>query len=285
MKKDRLIMYVSMFLNFVVAVIKLISGVVFNFSSLIADSLQSLFDFVTDIIVMLASKVGNKRATKRHPFGYGMVENISNLFIGIVLFGLALFILIRGFIGEKTIIKPEIFVILIITLFLKVLVVFILYGGGKKYSNNSLLVSAKESLVDLIATVIVLIVSLMLLFENDIVIFKYADVFGSIIISSIIFYTAVNVIKVNIDYLLGTNEENEDIKLKINNIINDYKIIKNNNFKLMRIGDYYTLYLTIELDNDITLHKIMLLENKIKKKIRNSIKDVKYIQIEFKEFK
>jgi len=285
MKKDRLIMYVSMFLNFVVAVIKLISGVVFNFSSLIADSLQSLFDFVTDIIVMLASKVGNKRATKRHPFGYGMVENISNLFIGIVLFGLALFILIRGFIGEKTIIKPEIFVILIITLFLKVLVVFILYGGGKKYSNNSLLVSAKESLVDLIATVIVLIVSLMLLFENDIVIFKYADVFGSIIISSIIFYTAVNVIKVNIDYLLGTNEENEDIKLKINNIINDYKIIKNNNFKLMRIGDYYTLYLTIELDNDITLHKIMLLENKIKKKIRNNIKDVKYIQIEFKEFK
>ena len=86
-----------MFLNFVVATVKLICGIIFNFSSLIADSLHSLSDFVTDIISMIASKIGDKRANKRHPFGYGMIENISNLFIGIILFILALFILIRGF--------------------------------------------------------------------------------------------------------------------------------------------------------------------------------------------
>lgn len=168
---------------------------------------------------------------------------------------------------------------------MKLLVVYILYYGGRKFRNNSLLVSAKESCIDLIATVIVLIVSLMLLFENNISIFKYADIFGSIIISGIMFYTAFNIIKVNIDYLLGTNEINEDIKVKIDKIIDDYKIIKNNDFKLMKIGDYYTLYLTIELDNDVNLHKMINLENKLKKKIRSNIKDIKYIQIEEKEFK
>lgn len=285
MKKDKLIMYVSMFFNFVVALIKLISGIMFNFSSLIADSLGSLSDFITDVIAMVANKIGDKRANKRHPFGYGMVENISNLFIGIILMILSLFILIRGFIGEESIVEPIIFVILGVAFLLKAFVVCLLYFSGKKMKNNFLLVSAKESFVDLISTVIVIVVSIMLFFKENIYIFKYADIVGSILISIIIFRVAFDIIKVNIDYLLGTNEENADISLKINEIIQNNKVIKDSNFKLMKIGDYYTLYLTIELDNSITLRRIMVLENKLKKKIRNSIKDIKYIQIEFKEFK
>jgi len=281
MKKVKLIAIISMILNFLIACIKLISGMIFNFSSLIADSLQSLFDFITDIISMVANSVGDKRATKKHPFGYGMIENISNLFIGFILFLLSVFILIRGFIAEKSIVSPIIFIVLIVTLLMKGIVVYTLYVVGKENKNSSLLVSAKESFVDMIATFIVLIVSLMLLFENVIPIFRYADIFGSIVISCIMFCISFNMIKDNIDYLLGINEDNVDIKLKIENILTDYKLINKNSIKLMKIGDYYTLYLTIDLDNDITLRRIINLENKLKKKIKRSIKEIKYIQIEF----
>ena len=164
---------------------------------------------------------------------------------------------------------------------MKGVVVYILYVSGKKNKNNSLLVSAKESFIDMIATFIVLIVSIMLLFEKVIPIFRYADIIGSIVISGIMFYTAFNMIKDNVDYLLGINEDNDDIKLKIGNILNDYKVIKNYNVKLMKIGDYYTLYLTIDLDNSITLRRIINLEYKLKKKIKRNIKEIKYIQIEF----
>ena len=51
--------------------------------------------------------------------------------------------------------------------------------------------------------------------------------------------------------------------------------------KLMKMGDYYTLYLTIDLDNNITLRRIINLENKLKKKIKNCIREIKYIQVEF----
>ena len=285
MKKDNLILFTSMILNFIIAVIKLVSGIMFNFSSLIADSLQSLFDFITDIIAMIASKIGDKRANKRHPFGYGMVENISNLFVGIILILLALFILIRGFMVESSDVSYIVFVILITTLLLKSFVVLLLYINGKKMKNNALLMSSKESFMDLIANVIVLVVSILLLFKDSIYVFKYADIVGSIVISIIIFRTAFNIIKVNIDYLLGSTEENNDISLKINDIIEDEKLIKDCNFKLMKIGDYYTLYLTIELDDSITLRRIVRLEDKLKKKIKSSIMDIKYIQIEIKDFK
>ena len=285
MKIDNLILIVTMILNFLIAIIKLISGIVFNFSSLIADSLQSLFDFITEIISMIASKIGDKRANKKHPFGYGMIENISNLFVGIILFLLALFILIRGFIVESSDVNYVIFLVLIITLLLKGFVVGLLYFNGKKLRNNSLLVSSKESFTDLLATLIVLFVSILLLFKDKVYWFSYADIFGSIIISLIIFKTSFNIIKVNIDYLLGSTEEDNEIIKKINNIVDDEKLIKDSKIKLLKIGDYYTLYLTIELDDNVILHRILLLENRIKKKIKSSIKIIKYIQIELKGFK
>ena len=145
--------------------------------------------------------------------------------------------------------------------------------------------SSKESFTDLLATLIVLFVSILLLFKKKVYLFSYADILGSIVISFIIFKTAFNIIKVNIDYLLGSAEEDNDINLKINNILDDEKIIKDSKIKLLKIGDYYTLYLTIELSNNVTLRKILLLEKRIKKKIKNNIKVIKYIQIELREIK
>ena len=153
--------------------------------------------------------------------------------------------MIRGFIADSSDVKPIIFIVLMIMLVLKLIVVYMLDFGGKKYKNNSLLVSVKESFVDLIATLVVLVVCLMLLFEDNVYLFRYADVFGSVMISGIMFYTAFNIVIVNINYLLGTNEENVDIRIKINNIIVDNKIIKDSSFKLIKIGDYYALYLLL----------------------------------------
>ena len=159
-----------------------------------------------------------------------------------------------------------------------------LYVGGEKLKNNSLIVSAKESFVDLIATVIVLIVSLMLLFRENIYIFKYVDVFGSILISFIILKVSFDIIKVNVNYLIGTTDLNNEISDKVNKVIKEFKLIKESDLKLIKSGDYYTLYLTIELDDDISLKRIIMLENKLKSKIKKCIKDIKFIQLEIKSY-
>jgi len=84
---------------------------------------------------------------------------------------------------------------------------------------------------------------------------------------------------------LGINEVNTDIKVKIVDIIDDYKIIKDKEIKLLKMGDYYTLYLTIDLDDSVTFRRIINLENKLKRRIKGIVKDVKYIQIDFKDLK
>ena len=198
---------------------------------------------------------------------------------------IAIFILIRGFFVEVSDVNCIIFIILFVVIILKLMVVILLYFNGKKTKNSSLLMAARESSIDLMSTGIVIFVSIMILFKDSIYIFKYADIIGSVLISLIIFKSSFDIIKVNVDYLIGTTEDNKEIISKIKEILNEEKLIKDSYIKLMRIGDYYTIYLTLELDYNVTLHRITLLENRLKKKIKRSVKLIRYIQFDLKEFK
>lgn len=284
MKKEKNIIIITMLLNLLVASIKLISGIMFNFSTLIADSLQSLSDFVTDIISVIANKIGKKRANKKYPFGYGMADNIANLLIGIILTLLSVYIFIESFHTTTIKLQPIIFIILILTILLKLLTIYILYCYGKKLSSNSLIVSSKESSTDLIASIIVLIISILLLFKETFPILSYANNTGGIIISIIILITALKIIIENIRYLLGTSEDDEEIIKELIEVVNKNEIIKDNSIKLMKIGSYYNLYLTIELDNNVTLKRLFNLEKNLKKEIRKVNKKIRFIEIEPKEY-
>lgn len=284
MKKEKNILVLAMILNLIVASVKLISGIMFGFSTLIADSLQSFSDFITDIIASLANKIGKKRANKRYPFGYGMIENISNFIIGIILLLLAIYILISSFNNHMLELSSTIFIVLIGAITLKIITIIILYYNGKKLKSNTLMNSVKESALDLIASVIVLIVSVLLLFKDRYPILEYANTIGGIIISLIVFYMAIKIIIENIRYLLGVNEDNEEIKNKLSEIIKKNKLIKDFEFKLMKIGTYYNLYLTIELEPSITLKQLFSLEKRVKKEIKKANLKIKFIEIEPKEY-
>lgn len=284
MKKEQKITILTMILNLMVASVKLISGIMFGFSILIADSLQSFIDFLTDIIAMIASKIGKRRANKKYPFGYGMIEHISNFIIGIILLLVAIYIFVSSFGVHEVVLSKTVFMILIIAIVLKLISIGILYYYGKKLKSNALMNSVKESLLDLTATLIVLIVSILLKFKDIYPMLEYANVVGSVIISLIICYTAMKIIVENIRYLLGINEDNVVVKEKLEKIIKGSNLVKDFEIKLMKLGTYYHLYLTIEVDISVTLKELFALKKKLKNKIKESDLNIKFVEIEPKEF-
>ena len=96
--KENKIIIITAFFNLIVAILKLTAGLVFTFSTLIADSIQSFIDFFTDITSIIANKVGKRRANKTYPFGYGQVYYLANLFTGFMLFLIGIFLGIIGII-------------------------------------------------------------------------------------------------------------------------------------------------------------------------------------------
>ena len=67
--KENTVIIITMVMNLIVAVMKITLGIIFSFSTLIADSIQSFIDFVTDITSLIANKIGKRRANKTYPFG------------------------------------------------------------------------------------------------------------------------------------------------------------------------------------------------------------------------
>ena len=118
------VIIITMIFNFIIAVMKFSLGIIFSFSTLIADSIQSFIDFITDITSLIANKIGKRRANKTYPFGYGQVYYIANLFTGALLFLIGIFILCQFFFFKGSI-KPNstLFIFLLIILVLKLTVV------------------------------------------------------------------------------------------------------------------------------------------------------------------
>lgn len=153
MKKEYGILIYSMINNIIISIIKIAGGMIFGLSSLFADGMHTFSDFITDIISMVGTKISNKKATKHHPFGFGRVEYLTNLYIGIILFLLGIYIIYHGF-GKETIIPPlSVLWILVAASILKLTCILEMFRGAKQLNSKVLFTSAEESKADLYSTI------------------------------------------------------------------------------------------------------------------------------------
>ncbi len=281
MKENRIIIITAV-LNLIAAILKLVSGICFSFSTLIADSVQSFIDFFTDITSILANKIGKRRANKTYPFGYGQVYYLSNLFTGFLLFLIGIFILYQFFFFEG-VFKPSIsiFIVLIIVLVLKMTVVRILKHYGKSMNSELMIEAAKESKADFISTCVVLVILILAFFEKYIPSFINIDKIGSLGMSIYVFYTSIKMMVLNIRGMLtNDHEENNEMKAEIEEQLKQFKTIQLKNVKAIKMSTYYTVFVKIKADETLTIKKYLNLEKKIKAQIKSTNRLIRFIDIE-----
>lgn len=280
MSEDKVII-VTMVFNFIVAIIKLVSGVMFSFSTLIADSVQSFIDFVTDITSLLANKIGKRRANKNYPFGYGQVYYLANLFTGALLFLIGIFILYQFFFFKgKLIPNLTLYVVIVIVLILKLIVVSILRHYGKKFKSELMIEASKESNADLISTCVVLAISIIILFEEYIPSFINIDKLGSLGMSLYVFYTAIKMMVVNIRGMLTNTEENDSIKDEVINELNKFQELDFKKIKIIKMSAYYSVFLQVKANEELTIKEYLEMEKKVKKHLKAKDKMIRFIDIE-----
>ena len=280
MKENKIILITTV-LNFIVAVFKLTVGLAFSFSTLIADSIQSFIDFITDITSIIANKIGKRRANKTYPFGYGQVYYLSNLFTGVMLFLIGVFILYQFFIFDaKFTPNFKILLFLLIILLLKSIVVFLLKHYGKSYKSELMIESAKESKADFISTCVVLAVLLISFFESYIPNFINIDKIGSLGMAIYVFYTSIKMIILNIKGILANDEENTELKEDIERNFKDFPKLKLKKVKVIKMSSYYAVFLQVKVDEKISIKKYIDLEKKMKSQLKSKNKLIRFIDIE-----
>lgn len=280
MKIEFKVLLYSMINNLVIAVMKIIGGLTFKLSSLFADGMHTFSDFITDIMCMIGAKISKKKPTKYHPFGFGKVEYLVNLFIGIILFILGIFIIINSFNHEAVVPPIDVLWLLVVGVILKCISIFVMHMVGKKINSQVLITSVEESKTDLYSSIGVVIITILLQFSKQYPFLKWTDMIGTIIIGLIVLKTALKVIIDNSLSLIGEVDTNKDKINKVIEVINDFDDVEDQRVTLIKYGSYYKLQLMLDLNYKLTLRQVSNLEKKIKTSIlRHRTLKIKYVTI------
>ena len=279
--KENKIIIITMVLNLLVAIIKLVSGIIFSFSTLIADSIQSFMDFVTDITSLIANKIGKRRANKTYPFGYGQVYYLANLFTGILLFLIGMFILYQFFFfNGKLKVNFNLFFVIMSVLILKLIVVRLLTHYGKKFKSELMIEASRESNADFISTCVVLVVFILSILEPYMPINISIDKIGSLGMAIYVFYTSIKMIIGNIRGILTNDEENDEIKKEIIEELNKFKELEFINVRIIKMSTYYSAFIKVRANDKMTIKKYLLTERKVKAHLKKNNRLIRFIDIE-----
>ena len=78
--------------NGLLILLKFTAGIFGQSQALIADAVHSISDLITDVVVLIGIKMGQKAPDDKHHFGHARIETLSSAMIGLALIGTALYL-------------------------------------------------------------------------------------------------------------------------------------------------------------------------------------------------
>lgn len=280
MCKENKVMAVSMVVNFLLAVTKIIVGIIGFSTPLIADGIHSFSDLATDVFAMLGNYLSHKPADEKHPFGHGKLEYLTSMGIGLIILFVG-FSIVFGSVNNKIVIPSTLVIIVsVFTIIVKYILSEYVIKKGYEYKQNILIASGKESRTDVISSIVVLISSTLMQFSDKITILKYTDIIATIIVGIFILKIAIDVLKENVSTIIGEQETDDEHLEKIKNIvIKDKKILSIDKINLIKYGSYFEVVGEVSMDENLTLKESHDVIEKIEQKLKKFDERNRYITI------
>lgn len=142
--KIKKMLWIILFANIFVAVLKIVIGYIIKSTSLTADGFHSLTDGSSNIVGLVGIQFASKPVDTEHPYGHSKFETLAGLFIAVMLFILGLKIITSSIINLLHPIAPTVsftsIAALLITLAINIIVTKYEYQQGRKL-NSILLIS------------------------------------------------------------------------------------------------------------------------------------------------
>ena len=164
---------------------RIIIGVMSGSIAITSDAVNNLTDSSTALITIIGTKLAQKKPDKNHPFGFGRIEYLTSMIIGII-------VLVTGFemglSSIKGIFNPSavdyswvILIVLFITVIIKTFLAAYIEKQGQKLNSGALIASGKEAKNDVLLSVVTIVSALVYMFTK-LSIDSYAGLFISIFI-------------------------------------------------------------------------------------------------------
>lgn len=283
MKKITKVLIHSFITNTILALVKIVSGIIGASGALIADGVHSLSDTLTDVFAILGHKLSMKPADNEHPFGHGKMEYITCIVIGLVVMTMGFTIIYNGIFNKPIIPNILTAVIGMIVIVAKLILSRYILNRGKKYDSNILIASGKESFTDVISSIVVLI---SILFSQLGGILIYADTVAMIIIGILVLKIAYNILSENFSSLLGKQVIDCNYIKSLEEIIYKEPEVKGiDTLIILKYGPIYQLNLEVSMDENIVLKDAHDVLDKIEDNLKKHDSKIVHIIIHVSPYK
>ncbi len=278
----------SIIVNITLVVIKLITGLLCGFKSMVADAVHSLSDLSTDLVAIVGQKLATKKADDNHPYGHGRIEYVTSIVIGAVILFMGIELMTSVIKEEVSVSKNTLtaLIVVAITIILKFILSRYIQSKGKEINNSILLASARESMADVLSSMGVFIAVFLSLFQDSISILKYTDKVGTAIISLFILKTAYHILMDNFKAIIGECEKNAEVINEIKSIIMSVPTVMDiDNLTVMKFGSYYQITLGASVDAKCSLEKAHETAHNIEDELLGSRLKIKYVVVHINPYK
>ena len=269
---------ITLIINSILSIFKLIAGIIGRSSAMISDSIHSISDVISTIIVIIGIKLSNKKSDKGHQYGHERFENVASIILSFLLLITGLLIGIKGInnIYTKKFVIPTTIPLLaaLISIITKELMYWYTIKVSKKYNSDSLKADAWHHRSDALSSVGSLI-GIYASIKGLI----YMDLIASIIIALIIIKTSIDIFIESIRKMTDTSCNEETIN-NIKDIIMNTNGVKSIDILKTRLfGNKIYIDLEISADKNITFQESHTICHKVHDEIETKIKDVKHCMI------
>ena len=211
---------VGIFCNVLLFSVKLTIGLILSSLAVTADAFNNLSDAASSIISFIGVKMAGKPADAEHPFGHGRIEYIAALIVSFLVIEVG-FTFFKSSISK--ILHPEEisfdlvpFVILILSILIKLWMAFFNNKLGKRIDSKVMLATAADSLGDVITTSATVLSIIICHFTSINV-----DAIAGLIVSAIVIWSGISIAKDTLEPLIGERIPAE-LYQKITDIVESY---------------------------------------------------------------
>jgi len=189
--------------NLVLFIGKFLIGLSAGSVSIMADAINSLTDTASSLLTLIGFRIAGKPADSEHPYGHARFESISGFVVSLLITfvgGQFLLSSINKIITPEHIrLSPMLFVVLILSIGIKVWQGLMYRSLSKKIDSATLQASGQDSINDVITTVAVLLSAIVEWLTG-----WRVDGYVGLLIALYILYNGIQMIRTFINDLLGS---------------------------------------------------------------------------------
>lgn len=252
------VMWLTVFLNIILGIIKIVIGIVYNSNALVADGIHTMSDVLSSIGLIIGFIIAKKPRDLDHQYGHEKAESISALALSLLLIAVGLNICyssIKQIISISNIVPGNLAIIAaLLSIAVKEFQYQISIRVGKKIQSSALIADAWHHRSDALSSIAALIGIV-----GSKLGYSFLDPLAGIIVSLVVIKTGFDIFKNSYNELMDTSLDTEILSLLIDKISTHKGVRTINDLKARKHGNQYFVDVIIAVDPDISVamgHKI-----------------------------